>query len=365
MSSSVSRRTLLTGFLAGGAALRALAGGHAPSGGLLRLIANENPYGPSPAAREAANRAVQAGWKYAMREVTALKGLIAAREGVSPAHIMVSAGSTEALRVSALAFLQTGGRVVAASPTFAFFPDYARALGCEVDAVPLTAAKIHDLEAMAAAVTADTRAVYVCNPNNPTGSRLDIGDLEDFIAVVAPRAAVIVDEAYLDLDPDWQSKTAVASVRAGDPVIVTRTFSKLHGMAGLRVGYAVAPPVIIDRLEALRITQMSYPGVMAAAASLGDDEFIKFSRARIREGVAIVTRVLQSLQRPCISSYGNFVFFDTGAPAREFMAGMRQRGILTGMPSGSYPTWARVSVGKVEEMQSFATAARDYFGAKG
>jgi histidinol-phosphate aminotransferase len=365
MRPGISRRTLLAGALMGGTALRALAGGHAATGGLLRLIANENPYGPSPAAREAANRAVQAGWKYAMREVTALKGRIAAHEGVSPAHIMVSAGSTEALRVSALAFLRAGGRVLAAQPTFAFFADYARALDCEVDAIPLTAAKAHDLDAMAAAVKPDTRAVYLCNPNNPTGTRLPIADLEDFIAAVAPRAPVIVDEAYLDLDPDWPGQTAVARVRAGDAVIVTRTFSKLHGMAGLRVGYAVAPPAIIDRLEALRITQMSYPGVMAAAASLDDEEFINFSRARIREGVAIVTGVLQALRRPYISSYGNFVFFDTGAPAREFMAGMRQRGILTGMPSGSYPTWARVSVGKVEEMQAFATAARDYFGGKG
>jgi len=150
-------------------------------------------------------------------------------------------------------------------------------------------------------------------------------------------------------------------VRAEQPVIVTRTFSKLHGMAGLRVGYAIARPDIVNRLEALRISEMSYTGVMAATASLGDMEFLNFSRARIRECLKITTDVLDELNRPYAPTRGNFVYFDTGGSPREFMGGMRKAGILTGMSYSPYPTWARVSMGRVEDMRAFANAARNYF----
>ena len=131
--------------------------------------------------------------------------------------------------------------------------------------MPLDKEMTHDLDTMQAAVRTDSRLVYICNPNNPTGTRVTGTRLRTFIDEVTPRVPVLVDEAYLDLDDDLAEHTAVPSVLAGKPVIVTRTFSKLHGMAGLRVGYAIAPPELIKQLEKLRVTQMSYPGVMAAA----------------------------------------------------------------------------------------------------
>jgi len=362
---SLSRRTLIHaagGFLAAGVTPVTFAqSGAPPRGQMLRLIANENPYGPSPAAQAAANKAVAEGWKYAVRETGALKKLIAEVEGVATQNIMVTAGSSEALRVAALAYGQQGGRVVAALPTFSFLPSYARSIGCEVDEVPLDADMKHDLDAMQAAIKKDTRLVYVCQPNNPTGTLLDGKDLRAFINDVSPQAPVVVDEAYLDLWDDMDEHTAVTAVRAEQPVIVTRTFSKLHGMAGLRVGYAIARPDIINRLEALRISEMSYTGVMAATASLGDMEFLNFSRARIRECLKITTDVLDELNRPYAPTRGNFVYFDTGGSPREFMGGMRKAGILTGMSYSPYPTWARVSMGRVEDMRAFANAARNYF----
>lgn len=363
MTTRVSRRDLLTAALAGAVPRPVWAADGARPAAMRRLIANENPYGPGPAALAAATEAVGKGWRYAVREVGALKAAIAELEGVERSQVMVCAGSTEALRIGALALAGQGGRVVAARPTFAFLPDYSRKLGCEVAEVDLDAGMAHDLQAMAAAVNASTRLVYVCNPNNPTGTRLDAESLTAFIEAVSPRAPVLVDEAYMDLDADWSERTAVKDMLAGYPVIVTRTFSKLHGMAGFRVGYAVGPTELIKRLEALRVSMLSYPGTLAATASLGDAEFLAFSRARIREGREIAVATLGELGLTVVPSFGNFVFFNTGGSARAFAGGMRERGILTGMPSAAYPGWSRVSVGKVEDMQAFAAAARDYFGA--
>jgi len=370
MRRGVSRRSFLgvAAGLLGAAAIDAplaQSTSRRPAPGMLRLIANENPYGPAPDARLAAEKAVAEGWKYAVREVGALKKLVAAHEDVPKSHVMITAGSSEALRVAALAFGRDGGRVIAAAPTFPFLPNYAAALGCDIDEIPLNESMAHDLEAMAAALRADTRLVYVCNPNNPTGSLVAGPQLAEFIDAVAGQAPVVVDEAYLDLGgAAFVAKhSAVASVREGKPVIVTRTFSKLHGMAGLRVGYAIAPPEIIKQLEQLRVTQMSLPGVMAAAASIQDEDFIEFSRARIREGLEITTDVLEELGRPYVPTYGNFVYFDVGRPAREFMGAMSRAGILTGLSYAPYRHWARVSMGRVEEMRVFADAARDYFRA--
>lgn len=363
---NVSRRSLIVaaGALAATRPLAALAGAHSGAAKpMLRLIANENPYGPSPAAREAAAAAVADGWKYAMRETGVLKKLIAEHEGVDTKNVIVTAGSMEALRVAAMAWGQHGGSVLAASLTFSFLQDYARTLGCRVDEVPLDGSMTHDLDAMASAVRDDTRLVYICNPNNPTGTLLDGAAVSAFIDEVSPHAPVLVDEAYLDLgDADFVAKhTAVKSVLAGQLVIVAKTFSKLHGMAGMRVGYAIASPQIIERFERLRVTSLNRPGVVAAAASLKDTEFLEFSRARVRECRAITTAVLDEIGRPYIPSDGNFVYFDTGAPARDFMGGMRREGVLTGMNYAPFPTWARVSMGKVEEMHAFADAARKYF----
>ncbi len=362
---NLSRRSLILGtgglLSVSAAPLLFAQSGRPQRGEMLRLIANENPYGPSPAAQAAANKAIAEGWKYAMRETGELKKLIAELEGVSTQNVIVTAGSSEALRISALAYGQQGGRVVAATPTFSFLPGYARSIGCEVDEVPLDADMKHDLDAMAAAVNKDTRLIYVCQPNNPTGTLLDGKDLRAFLDAVSSRAPVVVDEAYLDLWDDMAEHTALTAVREEKPVIVTRTFSKLHGMAGLRVGYALARPDIIKRLDALRVTEMNLAGVMAATASLQDTEFLEFSRARIRECLKITTDVLDEVRRPYAPSRGNFVYFDTGGSPRDFMGGMRKAGILTGMSYSPYPTWARVSMGRVEDMHVLADAVRSYF----
>lgn len=374
MSAQVTRRALVLGssVVAATAVMRSRSGSAAepvapvsvaPSGGgLARLIANENPYGPAASARRAVTEALATAWQYPMGHDQPLKKLIAEREGLTTAHIMLGDGSGEILRIAGLVYGMGGRDVVAARPTFGFLQDYARQLGATVTEVPLDENLKHDLKGLAAAVTGRTGLLYVCNPNNPTGTLVPGTELRPFLKDMAGRTTVLVDEAYLDLWEDWPAHTATERVRAGDPVIVTRTFSKLHGMAGLRVGYALAPPDIIQRLEKHRMTLLGCAGVAAATASYQDLEFQAFSRARLQEGLAITTGALRELKlRHVAEGRGNFVFFDTGGPLADFSAAMRRAGYLVGRPFPPYDSWCRVSMGTVEQMRGFAEALRGYF----
>ena len=367
MSNSMDRRKLLSlaGMVALGAWSPGYAGGHrgasAGSGSMRRLIANENPYGPGPAARAAAERAAALGWRYATSEARQLKAAIAEHEGVDTSQVMIGAGSAEILRVAALRYARAGGEVLTARPTFSFLPSYARRLGAELRELPLTDDMAFDMPAITGAVGDRTRLVYLCNPNNPTGTRVDGRVVREFCAQVSDRTPVLIDEAYMDLADDFAEHTALPRVLAGDRVIVARTFSKLHGMAGLRVGYALAPAAIIEELEQLRVTIPSLVGVMAATASLGDEEFLAFSRARIREAMQITTAALGEIGRAYTPSFGNFLLFDAGVPSREFSKAMRAAGILTGMGYRPYENWARISMGKTEDMQALAEAMATYF----
>ncbi len=329
---------------------------------MIRLIANENPYGPSEAAKAAFADAASSAWQYPGRQTRALAAMIADTEGVSPDHVMIAAGSTEILRIAALAFGRAGP-VVTAFPTFPFLGQYAQGIGAEVVQVPLTASMYLDLGAMQNAITSETSLVYICNPNNPTGTMHPGEAVRAFAEENQARTTVFVDEAYIDLWDDMANNTVVPNVARGQNVIVARTFSKLHGMAGLRVGYAIAPPHLIGRMEALRMSMVNLPGVMAASASYRDTAFQVFSRARIREALDVTASIFDDLGRPYTPSRGNFILFDTGLPPREFMVGMRGRGILTGMTYAPYSTWARVSMGRVEEMHAFGEAAREFFAA--
>lgn len=374
MSAQLSRRSLVLGSTAAATALiatrsafsreapAAAVAAAAPPAAPARLIANENPYGPAASARRAVTDALATAWQYPMGNEQPLKQLIAAREGLTPAHVMLADGSGEILRIAGLVYGLGGREVVAARPTFGFLQEYARQLGAAVTEVPLDEDLRHDLKGLAAAITAKTGLLYICNPNNPTGTLIPGAELRPFLQAAARRTTILVDEAYLDLWEDWPAHTATDRVRAGDPVIVTRTFSKLHGMAGLRVGYALAPPETIQRLEKHRMTLLGCAGVAAATASYQDLEFQDFSRARLQEGLAITTGALRDLKlRHVEQGRGNFVFFDTGGPLADFSAAMRRAGFLVGRPFPPYDTWCRVSMGTVEQMRGFAEALRGYF----
>ena len=240
----INRRDLLgvsALLLAGpGMSLRAAAKPSAPGNTPAVLCWNENPYGPSPAARRAIAAAIGQACRYPSdEELQDLTSALARHEGTEPEQIVTGSGSGELLCALALLYGRDGGEFIAAEPTYLELPEYARTLGATVRFVPVDARLCHDLPAMQAAVSAHTRAVYLCNPNNPTGTAVAAEEIRAFVAALPPAVVTIVDEAYMDFATAAEVRSVVDLVKGGHLVVVLRTFSKLHGMAGMRMGYAI------------------------------------------------------------------------------------------------------------------------------
>jgi histidinol-phosphate aminotransferase len=201
--------------------------------------------------------------------------------------------------------------------------------------------------------------VFVCNPNNPTGTLVAGDRLRRFCEEVSRRAVVFVDEAYYELVEDAHRDSMVDLVRAGHNVIVARTFSKIYGMAGLRIGYGIARPDIIARLRPYSMGFPNILGLRAAMASLEDEAFLTMSRQKMAEARAFTYDLLDDLGRDYVSSQASFVFFHTGRPIKSFQAAMAERGVLVGRPFPPFMDWCRVSMSTMDDMQDFATALRD------
>lgn len=355
----LSRRIVLGGST--GAALTSLIGPAAAQERPLRLAANENPYGPCESAKQAMAAAMVDGWMYDVEDIGILVRLIAEREGVKPENILITEGSGELLKIAGLAYGSNGAEVVSAYPTFNQLQDYAVRTGGRLVNVELDKDMRHDLAAMEGRVTNRTGIVYVCNPNNPTGTMVAPDKLRSFIGAVQNRAMVLVDEAYLDLCDDPAKNGMIDQVKAGKNVIIARTFSKVHGMAGLRVGYGIARADIISRLKELTTSSPNRMGLNAAIASYQDLAFQAESRKLVRQAVAQTTAVVKDLGLPYAPSQTNFIFFDTGRPLTLYLAGMREKNIQVGRPFPPYTTWARVSMGRVEQMPKFFDAMKAHF----
>lgn len=387
MSNPLARRTWLkiAGIGALGAGVRAGAGLSSlgaqtvgvvepvpPEGRHINLAGNENPFGPAPAVVQAIFRAAPQSARYPFREEQILKEMLAVKEGVSVENIVLGNGCDEILALAAQHFFRSGGsgegELVAAEPTYFQLIDYAEKLGGKVVRVPHEAVTMtHDLRAMAAATGTKTRLVYVCNPDNPSGTRVAAEDLSIFCREVAPKCTVLIDEVYLELLDGFASETQVPLVKAGLPVIVARSFSKLHGMAGHRIGYAVTTPQLAMDLTRWQMTGLNFIGVAAARASLGEPEFLAYSTRKIREGRARYCALLNELGLGYTPSHGNFVFHQIDRSITAYQAEMKTRGFLVGWPHsppGAYPNWCRTSIGTDGEMMKLADAMREVFGAR-
>ena len=356
---TVNRRDLLTAsalLLAGpGLSLRARAREAAPTGPRV-LCWNENPYGPSPEARRVMAASIPEGCRYPSDdELKSLIGKIALHEGTDSQHIVIGTGSGELLRALVLVCARDGGEIVAAEPTYLELPDYAQTLGVKVKFVPVNAQLEHDLPAMHAAVNERTRAVYLCNPNNPTGTAVSAAAIRDFIGALPPHVYAIVDEAYMDFADGKGVGSVVDMVDGPKRVVVLRTFSKLHGMAGMRLGYAITRTDIATQLTAVCMTYPNIMVVRAAPASLADKAFLDDTRRRIIASRTRITGQLTALGLKYAQPQGNFVFFDTGIPLLVFSKRMQAHNILVGRLFPPFDNWCRITIGTEPDVSAFLT----------
>ena len=245
--------------------------------------------------------------------------------------------------------------------TYDDLPDRAQQVKAKWIKVPLTAEYKLDLDAMEKAVDANTKLVYICNPNNPTATIVDTQKLKDFCERVSKKTTVFVDEAYIDYLPDPKASTMIDCVKQGHNVIVARTFSKLYGFAGLRVGYAVLPKDLATKLEPFSsgLWCMSAPAIQAALASYQDREFLDGALKKTMVSKEYLYEVLKKEGYTYIPSSTNFVMFPINMPGERFVDEMMKRGVGLRHWEFNNKSWCRISIGRMDEMQAFAEAFKE------
>jgi histidinol-phosphate aminotransferase len=329
-------------------------------GAAIRLNYNENPYGPSPRALEALATCGQIANRYPDVNRLQLIVVLAQKFSVTPDNIALGCGSTEILRCADAAFLDSSKNVVAAEPTFEAVLDYAQVLHAQPVKIPPTPDHRHDLPKMAASCTSKTGVVYVCNPNNPTGTIVTRDEMATFIQAVPPATLILVDEAYYDFVDDPRYGSATEFIAKHPNVIVARTFSKVYGMAGMRLGYAVGAKEPIALISNQLTQDNGNAAVLAAAlASLADDDYVATCRARLSDTRRWLCAELAKDSRPFIPSHGNFVMIDVGSDTQPFIQQLRARHIVVGRRFASMPNFLRVTIGTQAETEAFIAALRE------
>jgi histidinol-phosphate aminotransferase len=326
---------------------------------VLQLNSNENPYGPSAKALEAMTKSQRWASRYPGHLEQQVIDTIAQYHGVDPACVLLGCGSGEILRIADMAFLGPGKNLVVAEPTFEAVLVYAGVTGAESVKTPLTADFRHDLPQMAAACNAQTGLVYLCNPNNPTGTIVTREELGTFFAKAPQSAAILVDEAYYHFVEDPHCASAFEWVNKQPNVIVVRTFSKVYGMAGMRLGYAVGSKEMIATMRKHALGNNSNAAVLEAAlASFTDEDLISQQRKLNNDTRRWLCNELEKDGRRYISSHGNFVMIELDGEVQPVIDAFRQRKILVGRQFPSMKNWLRVSIGKPEEMEAFLVGLR-------
>ena len=329
------------------ASVPSVAGGGLP----LHLDLNENPWGPSPRAVDAIRGGLDHLARYTRDEASALTRQIADYEGVATDQVIL--GDVLETFVTDLALRGgPGGEFVYSVPGYALFADTAQRAGGRPIEVPLDVRLNNDLDALERTVSARSRALFVVNPHNPSGTVSDPTALAAMLRRVSRTTPVLVDEAYVDFVDDWRDRTCVRLTREVANVAVFRTFSKLHGLAALSFGYLIASIELVARLRNLGLgnpRSLIRLAVIAASASLGDEDFLSKMRKRIAIERALWEEALGKLGLRRTQSFANFVFFETGRAHLEFSAAMRAAGIEIGRSFPPRDRWARISIGLPEE----------------
>ena len=319
------------------------------------LSSNENPYGPSPKALEAAASAAANRYPDALEEE--VREAIAKHHGVATDQVLLGCGSSEILQMADEAFSGPGKNVVAAEPTFEAVLAYAKVVRAAGIKVPLTSDFRHDLPAMAAACDASTGLVYVCNPNNPTATIVTGDEMAAFAAKVPASATILVDEAYHHFVEDGRYRSSLELIGKHPNVVVARTFSKSYGMAGLRLGYAVSSKETIAAMAPFASWSDTNAAVLAAAAaSLADPDLVPRQKKLLNDTRKWLVSELTKQGRRTMPSEANFVMMDVGGDVAPVIQAFRAKRILVGRKFPSLPNWLRVTVGKRDEVAAFLAA---------
>ena len=325
---------------------------------IIKLNANENPYGPSPMARKAMSDAIAMSNRYPFDVTTQLREKIAAKHNLTKDNIVIGAGSSEILGLVAQMAALKEGNAVTADPSFSIWATSAQKFGLEIIKVPLTADKKHDLQRMKEKINNNTRMVYICNPNNPTGTVLPTGEIKDFIQGISAVTIVLLDEAYIE----YSDEPSLTAMIADHPnLIIAKTFSKIYGLAGARIGYGIAQPEIIKELNALQPWANaggSFVSVSAALASLDDTSFIKESKAKNNTVRELMYTSYKELGIPHIPTHTNFMYYSVKDLNGEISNIFASNNILGGRINEESGKWSRITIGTMDEMKTFLSVIK-------
>jgi histidinol-phosphate aminotransferase len=321
--------------------------------GSIKLASNENPRGPSPKALAVLSETAKSLHRYPDGGGHYLRQALADRWKVTPDHIVLGNGSDEVITLLTRAFLEPGDEAVMADPSFIVYKIDVTAAHAVSVLVPLKHHR-HDLPAMASTVTAKTRMAFVCNPNNPTGTYVTATEVAAFMQAIPPDMIVVFDEAYYEYVTAGDYPDTLALLKAGRNVVLLRTFSKIYGLAGLRIGYGLTTPEIVQHLNRIRPPfNTNSLAQKAALAALSDEEHMRESRRVNTEGMAYLSDRLAAMGLPVVPSQANFVYFDVKQDGRSVFDALLRRGVIVRHLGGPY---LRVTVGLPQENQRFIEA---------
>ncbi len=326
-----------------------------------RLLYNENPYGPSEKVKNGMANVLAAGNRYPVELYKELREAIAKEEGVSPDNVLIGAGSTEFLLLCGMYYGMKGGKILNCSPSYSTLTTYIKNFKAVDDSIPLDKKYTTDIVGLSKSMKLDTGLIYICNPNNPTGTVVDTMRLRSFCEFASQTKPVLVDEAYIEFLDDYKQASMVDQVRKGNNVILLRTFSKIYGLAGLRIGYMLAPAQIMTELKKYysSLSSVSAYSLSAALTAYKDKEFLDLSRRKIAASRQFTESTLVNLgYSDFIPSNTNFIMFPIKIEGEKFRQEMLNRGVAIKVWNFDNKHWCRVSMGTVEEMKIFADALK-------
>ena len=329
-----------------------------PAENIIKVASNENPFGPSPLALAALQKAIAGVNLYPDGNAFYLKQKLAAKLGVDTANLVLGNGSNEIIEFVGHALLAPEADIVVSQYCFAIYPIVAKMFGASVTVVPARNFG-HDLPAMLRAITPRTRIVFVANPNNPTGTLVPREELIHFVNEVPADVLLVMDEAYLEFLSDPVDLVPLIRLGARKNLILMRTFSKIYGLAGLRIGYGLAAPELIAALEKIRQPfNANLLAQTAALAALDDDEHVRKTRQNNFSGLEFFQQAFRELQLEFVPSFANFILVRVGDGQKVFSA-MQQLGVIT-RPMGGYqlPGWIRISIGTPKENERCLAALK-------